>query len=185
MMSGGLVRLDGLASLVQILLAFTTLHVHRVSMENSIQKRVYSCWIVVEPSKDIPGVWLSHCLNFDVISQGETPQHALEAVCEAVEMVIVDDLTEHLDPLERGPAPHEDWERLGRIISAGTPIKLPEVSPDSKVFLAKQVNFEAKVVTVKTPLTKSHPDFDPNFEPVSVEPMQMIVPAYVCQPAAA
>ena len=136
---------------------------------------------MVEPSKDIPGVRVSHCLNFDVMSQGETPQHAFEAGCEAVEMILVDDLSEHLDPLERGPAPREDWERLDKIISAGTTVKLPDVSRDSKVFLAKQVTFETTVTTMTVPPTKSHP----GFEPVSVHPMQMVVPAYVCQPAMA
>lgn len=151
-------------------------------MNRTTEKRVYSCWIVVEPAEDIPGTWVSHCLNFDLVSYGDSPKDAADSVCDAVETVIVDDLQNQRDPLQRGSTtPPECWQRLDQILQHGEPVKLSDVSSNSKVFLAKQVNFAAEIVTVTIPVSKSNPGFDPNFEPISVAPMSLHTPTISSQ----
>lgn len=150
--------------------AFCAFSAHDIDMHRTVHKRVYSCWIVVEPAEDIAGQWVSHCLNFDIISQGATAKEAADSVCEAVAASIVDDLTKQLDPLERGTTtPPEDWERLDKILKAGTPVKMSEVSANAKLCLAKQVNFAVEVVEVKIPVTPGNVEI----EPVSVAPMEL------------
>ncbi len=50
--------------------------------------------------------WISHCLELDVVSQGRTPQEAIEAVAEAVDMMVRDEIAE----LESS-GQNSGWER--------------------------------------------------------------------------
>jgi predicted RNase H-like HicB family nuclease len=85
---------------------------------------VFASWIVVEPAEDIPGVWVGHCLDFDVISQGDSPHDAIDSVNEAIAMTVVDDLHHGLDPNERR-APAEFWDRLVHILKHGDQVNSP------------------------------------------------------------
>lgn len=139
-------------------------------MDRTLEKRVYSCWIVVEPAEDMPGTWVSHCLNFDVVSYGDSVVDAVVSVCEAVEDVVIDDLSNGLDPLQRGSTtPSGCWERLKKIVEAGKPVKMSEVASGSKLYLAHQVNFVAEIETVKIPASRDAA----RAEPVSVSPFLM------------
>lgn len=99
---------------------------------------VFTSWMVVEPAEDIPGIWVGHCLDFDVISQGDNPQKAIDSVTEAVAMTVVDDLQNGLDPNERR-APAEFWDRLAHVLKHGEQVKISELKGDSKFVLAAQV----------------------------------------------
>ena len=67
--------------------------------------------ILIEPS-EIEGQWVSHCLEFDVISQGDSPSHALEMLQNALEICIREDLESGVRPDGRGPAPREAWDEF-------------------------------------------------------------------------
>ncbi len=71
---------------------------------------------LIFPSGDLPGVWVGHCLEVDVVSQGEEgggPEHALEMTLQAAAITIEFDKREGRDPFDR-MAPEEYWppERL-------------------------------------------------------------------------
>jgi predicted RNase H-like HicB family nuclease len=52
--------------------------------------------------------WVSHCLELDAISQGRTPQEAIEAIAEAVDMMVRDEIA----GLESsGQIENPGWER--------------------------------------------------------------------------
>jgi predicted RNase H-like HicB family nuclease len=72
-------------------------------------------WILIEPAPDLPGTWVAHCLDFDVITQGSSLHHAFEMAQEAIEMTVLGDLAAGRDPRERR-APDEYWKRLWRIV---------------------------------------------------------------------
>jgi predicted RNase H-like HicB family nuclease len=109
-------------------------------------QRVYTCWVLVERDPAITDgySWVSHCLHFDVMSQGRTAAEAIERVKEAASMAIVDDLNAGLDPLDRS-APEEDWARLQHIIEHGKPVILGDVG-DRKVVLAKQITLAFELI---------------------------------------
>lgn len=67
--------------------------------------------IHVMPGKDVPGTWVGHCLEFDVVSQGNSMGHALQMTAEASALIIEWDHEEGLDPFERGPVKPWTGER--------------------------------------------------------------------------
>jgi hypothetical protein len=134
-------------------------------MERTVDKRVYSCWIVVEPAEGMPGTWVSHCLNFDLVSYGDSPKDAADSVCEAIEDALIDDFENQRDPLQRGSTtPAECWTQLENILRSGRTVKITDVASNAEhIRLARQLNF---VVTIEA------------ITPVSVEPMPLSVPTY-------
>jgi predicted RNase H-like HicB family nuclease len=75
--------------------------------------------VLVTQATDIPGQWVAHCLDIDLVTQADSPQHALSMAREAVLLIIDDDLRKGLDPLERAGAPQEQWEAFARVITKG------------------------------------------------------------------
>jgi predicted RNase H-like HicB family nuclease len=67
-----------------------------------------TAWVVVIPTDDVPGEWLAHCLDLNVMSQGRSLSHALDMVIEAVDLVLEEDRKAGLDPFDR-TAPPEEW----------------------------------------------------------------------------
>lgn len=78
--------------------------------------------ILVTPAESLPGQWVAHCLNIDLVTQGNSIDHAFEMAREAVTMVVEDDLRNSLDPLERPSAPAECWELLQGVVKEGRPL---------------------------------------------------------------
>ncbi len=52
----------------------------------------------------------SHCLDWDLVSQSDSPAHAMRMIAEAIALVIGADSNEGLDPDERPAAPAELWD---------------------------------------------------------------------------
>jgi predicted RNase H-like HicB family nuclease len=114
------------------------MHDHDVHMQKDDKTLVFSSWVIVEPAEDLPGVWVAHWLELDVISQADSPQNAIESITEAVAMTVVDDLKNGFDSDQRR-APAEFWDRLAHILKYGDEVRLSEVKEDSKFVLAAQV----------------------------------------------
>jgi predicted RNase H-like HicB family nuclease len=119
-------------------LAFRAFQAHAVDMQKDDKTLVFASWVIVEPAEDIPGVWVAHWLELDVISQSDSPQDAIASITEAVAMTVVDDLKNGIDSDERR-APPEFWARLAHVIKHGSEVKISEVKGDSKFVLAAQV----------------------------------------------
>lgn len=76
-------------------------------------------WVLVTREEGLPG-WGAHVLDLDVVTQGDTLDHAVAMAEEAAAMTLADDLARGLDPLRRR-APPADWEALHQIQREGTP----------------------------------------------------------------
>jgi len=96
-----------------------------------LHREWFPCWALIRPAEDLPGQWVAHCLEFDVVSQGDSPKHALEMIVEATAMVIEDDLNSDRNPHSRR-APSEFWDELRRIQERGQKVD------DLEVFLARR-----------------------------------------------
>ncbi len=71
--------------------------------------------IVAFRAKDLPGVWLTHCLDLDMMSQGDTLHEALKNLGEVLPLCVNDDVMGGDDPFERGKrTPVEDWNRTDK-----------------------------------------------------------------------
>jgi predicted RNase H-like HicB family nuclease len=79
-------------------------------------------------AEDVPGQWLGHCLDIDVMSQGDSFEHAMTMLLEAVRLTVKSDLERGVDPLARSQAPDECWELAQSILTEGTSVEQLEES---------------------------------------------------------
>ena len=113
--------------------------------------RIYNAWVFVRPADDVAGQWVAHCLEFDVVTQGNSLAHALEMVVEAVSMVVADDLDAGRDPLARR-APPPCWDEMWTFIRGRTPRMLSEADLEHGTIAALAGQFEFTVVEHNAPL---------------------------------
>ncbi len=91
-----------------------------------MEVRNYNLRAIIYRAPDAPHIWVAHCLELDVVSQGATPGQANEAIREAVEMVLLDDLNAGFDPFGRHPAPADIQERWAELFRYGRPVDLSQ-----------------------------------------------------------
>ncbi len=72
-------------------------------MSTSAETCTFVLTFVVKPSEEIPGRWIGHCLELDVVSEGSSSAHAKEMVLEATGMIVKDDYQNGRDPFHRQP----------------------------------------------------------------------------------
>jgi predicted RNase H-like HicB family nuclease len=121
-----------------------------------MDSRRYTLWVTVRRADDVPGEWVSHVLDLDVVTQGQSVQHALHMAREAAEMVILHDLNDSKDPLARGEtAPEECWSLLWRIQGRGR--KLGSVQELDDVLSASK---GTGVVQIMVGVERHVPDVD-------------------------
>lgn len=89
-------------------------------MPNGIARRTFSLNVFLSRAPDVEGQWLGHCLEVDVVTQGDSMHHAYAMAREAVEMVILDDLNAGREPTLRA-APPEEWEAVYRLVRSSGP----------------------------------------------------------------
>ena len=82
-----------------------------------IERRVYPCWVIVEPAPDVKGKWVAHCLDFDTLSQADDAETAAKILIEATMDTILEDLMEGANP-ETRRAPDEDWAIIEQLVDA-------------------------------------------------------------------
>jgi len=97
-------------------------------------QRTFDLHIVVWPAEDVPGQWLAHCLELDVVSQGNSLAHAVAMIREAVGLVLSDDLSKGLDP-QRRRAPQEDWEAMWKRLQEAHPLPFDEATRGNPAYL--------------------------------------------------
>lgn len=68
--------------------------------------------VAVYESHDLPGIWIGHVLDIDVVSQGRSADEAREAALSAYRLCAKWDADPRYAKLpRRKPAPPEDWLR--------------------------------------------------------------------------
>lgn len=84
------------------------------------------------PAPDLPGVWLAHALDLDVMAQGDSPQHAAGLLEEAVWEMVAFRLSNGLPPVDWTPAPDEVWQAaervIGKALDRAPPVMTSEVT---------------------------------------------------------
>jgi len=66
--------------------------------------------IVIYPAPDLEGQWIAHCLETDVVTQGNSADHAFQMMAEALEAISKFNLSHGRFPVALTPAPKEIWE---------------------------------------------------------------------------
>lgn len=139
-----------------------------------MEERNYNVWIVAQPSKQVDGEWVAHCLDFDIVSQGKSFEHAITMVLEATSMVVFEDLVVGHDPSDRR-APESYFQSLSKVISNGTKVPLKDALAKPKSGCVYAVTFHLKVErvavaapdTVRTPTKTKKPKMEKRPRPVA------------------
>ena len=92
--------------------------------------RTYNFWVLAYPAPDLPGQWIGHCLDIDVFSHGDSLEHALRMTLEAAVIVVLDDVGQGRDPLDRR-APDEEWAPLWKLVTEGTFIAASQLATNA------------------------------------------------------
>ena len=110
-------------------------------------KEVRNLKVLVSRAADLPGQWLGHCLDLDLMSQGNSIDEAMESMVEIVSLAMVEDLKEGLDPFQvREGAPEACWQEWMQITATGRPLSALTADQVSSVrALAVQVQLELEI----------------------------------------
>lgn len=84
----------------------------------SAKLRRRNVWVLAYRAEDVPGEWVAHCLDVDVVMQGPTLPAALSAAIDGVLLVVRSDIERGADPFARR-APQADWEELLQVTAEG------------------------------------------------------------------
>jgi hypothetical protein len=131
--------------------------------------KTYHPWARVYPAPDLPGEWIAHCLDFDVVTQGRDPLHAMHMLLEAVCLVVSSDVRRGADPLDRR-ADDEDWEPLWRTVNGGQSIDIREVSLAEAERFVFATQFKLDVMMQQQELLMSEPPRTPRMERAFAHP---------------
>jgi predicted RNase H-like HicB family nuclease len=109
--------------------------------------REYNFWFVFKRAGDVPGEWVGHCLDLDVVTQGNSLQHAMQMLSEACSMTVCDDVRSSMDPLDRR-APQACWDSMFNIANHGVPVDFGTLDETKVSYVACNVVFKCKFAQV-------------------------------------
>jgi predicted RNase H-like HicB family nuclease len=66
--------------------------------------------VVIYPAPDIEGQWVAHGLETDVVTQGDSPEHALAMMADALQALAGHQAIRRRPALQLRPAPTEVWD---------------------------------------------------------------------------
>jgi hypothetical protein len=69
--------------------------------------------VLVYPAPDIAGQWIAHCLELDMIAQGDSSEDARAVLDDQFRVLLEYNLEHGLVPIQVRPAPPEIWEAAG------------------------------------------------------------------------
>jgi len=77
--------------------------------------------VVVYPAPDLKGQWIAHGLETDIVTQGDSPEHAIEMMADAFKTTIDYAGRHRLTgvqglPFILRPAPREVWDLVGELV---------------------------------------------------------------------
>lgn len=104
-------------------------------------------WLLVKPADDVPGQWVGHCLELDILSVGDSLQEAIRMTSEAMCEAIADDIEHGRSPLQRRSAPPEYVTELNRVLSEGR--QVAHLEGNERCMAALQIHVQVERFEVK------------------------------------
>jgi hypothetical protein len=93
---------------------------------------------VVYPASDLKGQWIAHGLETDVVTQGDSPEHAIAMMTDALDTLARYNVARGLAPVPLRPAPNEVWDLVAdarpaavtpRIVARAGRVSVPSSTP--------------------------------------------------------
>lgn len=72
--------------------------------------------VVLYPAPDLPGQWIAHGLETDIVTQGDSAEHALAMMGDALSSLATHQGVRRRRPLRLRPAPKEVWDLTAEAI---------------------------------------------------------------------
>jgi hypothetical protein len=69
--------------------------------------------LAIYPAGDVPGQWIAHCLECDLVSQGDSVDEAQRMLKESMTTLVAYNVSHGLAPLTFRLAPLEIWRAVG------------------------------------------------------------------------
>lgn len=91
---------------------------------------MYEWSVLIYRAPDVEGQWVAHCLNWDLVSQGDSPGHAAQMIAEAAVLAIEEDKAEGFDSAKRPSAPKELWDLFSQTQRRGK--QIPPTAVDNE-----------------------------------------------------
>lgn len=66
--------------------------------------------VVLYPAPDLAGQWIAHGLETDIVTQGDSAQHALAMMADALQGLATYQAVRRRPSLQLRPAPREVWD---------------------------------------------------------------------------
>jgi predicted RNase H-like HicB family nuclease len=115
---------------------------------------------IIRRAEKVPGAWVAECVPLDIATQGDSLEHALEMLVDAVDMIVDDDLERGVDPLRtRIPSPESVAQLQALLAGPLVPVDIRNVDAEATVVLAL-----VDVVRPVVPAMQSKPPPGPRYE---------------------
>jgi predicted RNase H-like HicB family nuclease len=117
---------------------------------------------IIRRGQSVPGAWVAECVPLDIATQGDSLEHAMAMLVDAVDLVVDDDLERGVDPLSsRSPSP-EALEELNWLLRGPLmPVDVNSVDQSVQVVLAM-----IDVVRPVVPAMRTEPPPRARYEPI-------------------
>jgi len=116
--------------------------------------REYNFWFVFRRAKDVPGEWVGHCLDLDVVTQGTSLQHAMRMLGDACYMTVCDDVQAGRDPQDRR-APQPFWDCMFNMVAHGRTVDFGKLDERTAGFIACNVVFGCRFAQAASSVQES------------------------------
>ena len=101
-------------------------------------------WLLIYPAPDVPGQWVAHWLDNDLVSQGNDLRHAWMMALEAQGLLLGSYIARGQAPPMRA-APDGDWRRLADVLATGRHVlRVDDAPPDGVSALAASVGIRVE-----------------------------------------
>jgi hypothetical protein len=82
---------------------------------------------LVYEAADLPGQWVSHCLNFDLVSQGDSASDAIDSIVDAVNLVLAEATAS-----DYRMAPDYLWDQWASVLEEGEKVDIDDLDDAMK-----------------------------------------------------
>lgn len=96
--------------------------------------------VIIYEAPDLAGQWIAHCLETDIVTQGNSVADAIEMMAEAIELIAVQNVSKGRPPVVYSTAPVEVFEMFKHAEDLATRIlRIPADSVSNQINLSPHV----------------------------------------------
>ncbi len=100
--------------------------------------------VIIYAAPDLEGQWIAHCLETDIITQGNSAPEALEMIAEAIEVIAIQNVSKGRPPIIFSNAPPEVFDMYKQAMDLATRIlRIPADTVSNQITLSPHIVAQA------------------------------------------